>query len=82
MTDSFADEKGDTVPALHYGMSPDWPGELLIIVTFEEYDGKTKLTLKHSGIGGISDTDRENMLQGWNESFDKLSESLRYFKVE
>ncbi|SNQ61714.1 SRPBCC family protein [Candidatus Methanoperedens nitratireducens] len=77
MTDSFADEKGNTVPASHYGMSPDWPLELLITVTFEEYDGKTKLTLKHSGIAGISDTDRDNMQQGWNESFDKLAESLK-----
>lgn len=58
-------------------MSPDWPLELLITVTFEEYDGKTKLTLKHSGIAGISDTDRDNMQQGWNESFDKLAESLK-----
>ena len=76
MTDSFADEKGNTVPASHYGMSPDWPRELLITVTFEEHDGKTKLTLKHSGIVGISDTDRDNMQQGWTESFDKLAEYL------
>ena len=76
-TDSFADEKGNVVPASHYGMSPDWPRELLITVTFEEYDAKTKLTLKHSGIADISTADRDNMQQGWNESFDKLAESLK-----
>jgi len=77
-TDSFADEKGNVVPASYYGMSGDWPLELLITVTFEGYDGKTKLTLRHAGIpAGISATDRDNMQQGWNESFDKLAESLR-----
>jgi uncharacterized protein YndB with AHSA1/START domain len=77
MTDSFADEKGNTVPASHYGLSDDTPLEMLITVIFEEHDGKSKLTLKHSGIDGISATDRENMKQGWNESLDKLAESLR-----
>jgi uncharacterized protein YndB with AHSA1/START domain len=76
MTDSFADKEGKTVPASHYGMSGDWPLEMLITVTFEAYEGKTKLTLKHSGIAGISATDRSNMRQGWSESFDKLAEDL------
>jgi uncharacterized protein YndB with AHSA1/START domain len=80
MTDSFADEKGNTVPASHYGLSDDTPLEMLITVIFEEHDGKSKLTLKHSGIDGISATDRENMEQGWNESLDKLAESLRFKK--
>jgi hypothetical protein len=51
---------------------------MLITVMFEKQDGKTKLTLKHSGIDGISVIDRENMEQGWNESLDKLAESLRF----
>ena len=73
MTDSFADEKGNPVPGSYYGMSPGWPAELLVTVSFEEDDGKTRMTLKHSGITGISDTDYENMRQGWMESFDKLA---------
>lgn len=76
-TDSFADEKGNVVPASHYGMSGDWPLEMLVTVTFEEHDGETKLTLKHSGIVGITATDRGNMQQGWSESFDKLAEILK-----
>ena len=73
-TDSFADEKGNVVPASHYGMSGDWPEELLITVTFEEQAGKTRLTLRHEGIpaGEMS----EQCAAGWNESFDKLAESL------
>jgi uncharacterized protein YndB with AHSA1/START domain len=74
-TDSFADEKGNVVPATHYGMSADFPLELLVTVTFEEQGGKTKMTLRHVGIpaGEMSDL----TAAGWNESFDKLSESLK-----
>jgi uncharacterized protein YndB with AHSA1/START domain len=76
MTDSFADKEGNTVPASYYGMSGDWPLEMLVTVMFEEQEGRTLLTLKHSGIDGISDTDRDNMEQGWSQSFDKLAEYL------
>jgi len=77
MTDSFADEHGQVVPATYYGMSPDIPLEMLIAVTFEELDGgRTRLTLRHSGIKGISAADREGMQQGWTESFDKLAQML------
>ena len=76
MTDSFADEKGNIVPASYYGMSGDWPLEMLVTVTFEEDGGKTKLTLKHSGIDRIKDSDRNDMQQGWSESFDKLADCL------
>ena len=54
-TDSFADEKGNVVPATHYGMSADLPLELLVTVTFEEHEGKTKLTLRHVGIPAGAD---------------------------
>ncbi len=76
MTDSFADEKGNVVPASYYGMAGDWPIEMTVTVTFEDEDGKTKLTLKHSGADRINAADRNDMRQGWNESFDKLEESL------
>jgi uncharacterized protein YndB with AHSA1/START domain len=76
MTDSFADEKGNTVLASHYGMGGEWPLEMLITVTLEEQNGKTKLTLEHSGIEGIGQVNRDGMRQGWNESFDKLAAYL------
>lgn len=81
MTDSFADEQGNVVPATHYGMSPEFPLEMVITVKFEDQKGRTKLTLKHSGIEGISDTDRGDMQQGWSQSLDKLAESLKYAKA-
>ena len=77
-TDSFADEKGNVVPASHYGMSSDFPLELQVTVTFEEHDGKTKLT-----VTDLFDTaeDRDGMLQsgmeeGAAESQDRLAELL------
>lgn len=75
-TDSFADERGNPVPASYYGMAGDWPAELVVTVTFEEHEkGRTKLTLRHVGIpaGRMS----ELTAAGWNESLDKLAESLR-----
>lgn len=72
-TDSFADEKGNVVPASHYGMT-DMPLEMLVTVTFEDMGGKTRMTLRHSGLpaGEMSD----GAGQGWGESFDKLAEYL------
>jgi uncharacterized protein YndB with AHSA1/START domain len=74
-TDSFADESGNVVPATHYGMSPDFPLEMLVTVTFEDERGKTKQTLRHVGIPPGADT--EGARQGWSGSFDKLAEVLR-----
>ena len=73
-TDSFADEKGNVVSAAHYGMSADIPLELQVTVTFQEIDGRTKMTLRHLGFpeGKII----EECTAGWKESFDKLAESL------
>ncbi len=74
MTDSFADEKGNIVPASHYRMSKDFPLEMLITVSFEKIDGKTRLTLQHVGIPPGADS--EGAEQGWSESFDKLANYL------
>ncbi|MDK2917038.1 MAG: hypothetical protein PWR25_1595 [Euryarchaeota archaeon] len=74
-TDSFADAEGNVVPASHYGMSGDWPQELLVTVTFEEHDGETKMTLRHEGIPAGEDRDMTEA--GWNESLDRLAELLK-----
>ena len=73
-TDSFADEHGNVVPATHYGMGDDFPLEMLVTVTFQEYDGKTKMTLKHVGLPAGMMSDQTSV--GWNESFDKLAKYL------
>lgn len=74
-TDSFADEQGNVVPASQYGMTGDWPDELLVTVTFEEQQGKTKMTLRQVGFPPGEMLRMAGM--GWNESFDKLAESLK-----
>lgn len=73
-TDSFADEHGKVVPATHYGLSSDFPLEMLVTVTFEEHEGKTKLALEHIGLP--PGEDRDNTQAGWDESLDKLAEVL------
>lgn len=74
-TDSFADAEGNVVPASTYGMSGDWPLELLVTVTFEEHGSGTKMTLRHEGIPAGEDRDMTEA--GWNESLDRLAELLK-----
>ena len=73
-TDSFADKQGNAVPASSYGMTGDWPLELLATMTFEDQNGKTKFTLRHEGFppGEML----ESAKAGWNGSFDKLDKVL------
>ncbi|MBI5223988.1 SRPBCC domain-containing protein [Candidatus Micrarchaeota archaeon] len=73
-TDSFSDEHGNIVSAEKYGMK-DFPLELEVTVTFEEINGKTKMTLRQVGIPTA--TVKEMTSGGWNESFDKLEASLK-----
>lgn len=72
-TDSFADEKGNVVPASSYGLSADYPLYLVLTVFFEEFGRRTKLTIKHSGTPA---SDNDNERQGWNQSLDKLEATL------
>jgi uncharacterized protein YndB with AHSA1/START domain len=74
-TDSFADEHGNVVPASHYGMQGDLPLEQQVTVTFEDLGYKTKMTLKHAGMPAGEHGEMAEL--GWNQSFDKLAESLR-----
>jgi len=79
MTDSFADEKGNIVPASYYGMNPDFPLESTYTVTFEEMGReKTRLTLLTVG---IPERDFEDAKAGWNQSLDKLERMLTSRKV-
>jgi uncharacterized protein YndB with AHSA1/START domain len=73
-TDSFSDEKGNVVPASYYGMTGDWPSELLATMTFEDQKGKTRFTLRHECLPPGEMT--ESAKAGWNGSFDKLEKVL------
>jgi len=56
-------------------MAGEWPDELLVTITFEETEGKTKMTLRHEGLP--AGEMKEMTSAGWSESFDKLAESLK-----
>lgn len=73
-TDSFADSKGNVVPASDYSMPGDWGSELLVTVEFEEANGKTNLSLKHEGIPEEMYSDCN---KGWLESLDKLEKTFK-----
>lgn len=73
-TDCFADENGNVVPASHYGMTDDIPLELEITIKFEDFDGKTRMTLTHAGLPVGEQIEGANI--GWNESFDKFEKVL------
>jgi uncharacterized protein YndB with AHSA1/START domain len=75
-TDSFADEKGNIVPASYYGLPEHGLSmEFRVTVTFEDLGGPTKMTLTHEG---FPDGEVKVMASaGWNESFDKLAGSLK-----
>lgn len=77
MTDSFTDEKGNKVPATYYGMSEDFPLEMMIVVTFKNEDGDTKLTLQYPDMGGINAADLANMKEGWEQSLSKLEKTFK-----
>jgi uncharacterized protein YndB with AHSA1/START domain len=79
-TDNFADKQGNIVPASYYGMTGNWSYELLITVSFEDQNGKTKFTLVHEGIpaGEL----RDQTKAGWNQSFDKLADCLVLTQTE
>ena len=73
-SDSFSNENGDVVPATFYGMNEDFPLCMHVVATFAKSKGSTVMALKHIGLPRGSMT--EQTAQGWNESFDKLDESL------
>jgi uncharacterized protein YndB with AHSA1/START domain len=73
-TDHFADEHGNRV-ASPFVDADDWPEDLIVTVTFEDLGGKTKLTLRHTGFPEGEIVGMAN--EGWNQSLDKLAESLR-----
>lgn len=76
LTDYFTDEKGNRVHAKYYGMNENFPEEMTVVVTFEDHESGTKLSLNYPSLGDMPETDRIGMRQGWNQSLDKLAEAM------
>ena len=74
--DSFADEKGNIVPASYYGMPREFPLKSRMKVLFEDFpEGKTRLTVTQFDApeGPI----REMTTEGRLSSFKKLAAVLK-----
>jgi uncharacterized protein YndB with AHSA1/START domain len=73
-TMSFADEKGEPVPATHYGIPGKWPKEALLTVTFADSKrGGTRLTVRETGVPREM---AERARLGWEQQFDKFEDIL------
>ncbi len=76
---SFSDEAGGLTR--HPGATL-WPLEMLTVATFDEYDGKTLLTLTWTAHNAtaeeqkVFDDNHPNMTMGWTGSFDRLAAYL------
>lgn len=73
-TDSMTDAAGTAVHPSHYGMSEQWPMEARTTIDFAAADGKTTITLRMNVARPIAE--RDGVVEGWNESFDRLAEHL------
>jgi len=76
---SFSDEKGGTT---RHPMSPNWPLEMLSMITFEEEAGKTKIIVRWSPLNP-TDIERQtfidgmtDMEQGWTGTLDQFADYL------
>ncbi len=72
-TDSFADAKGNIVPAAQYGIPGDFPEETEVTILFEAVGNRTKLTLQHAGLPNQMS---EMTLSGWTESLVKFDAAV------
>ncbi|MBI3954727.1 SRPBCC domain-containing protein [Candidatus Collierbacteria bacterium] len=80
VSDYFSDEKGNKIDPATSGMSPDFPKEVQVIVRFEDAgNNKTKLTIEYPRPESDAEFEamrKSGMEAGWNQSLDKLAETL------
>lgn len=70
-TDSFSDAEGNVVSPADYGLSADFPAELLVTITLEDLGGRTRFTSLTTGMP--RDAMFEMARSGWTTSLDKLA---------
>lgn len=76
---SFSDEGGGIA---RHPLAPDWPLEVLSVVTFEENDGKSTLTVRWSPHNATEaeratfNAAHANMQQGWTGMLDQFAAYL------
>jgi uncharacterized protein YndB with AHSA1/START domain len=70
-TDSFADPDGNVVAPVYYGIQ-NFPPELEVTVTFQAVGSKTKMKLRHTGLGVMDEAIRNMMEAGWHDACNQL----------
>jgi uncharacterized protein YndB with AHSA1/START domain len=80
VTDYFSDKDGNKLSPADFGLSADFPAESTITITFTDEGDRTRLSIVYALPDSAAS--REAMLssgmeEGWNQSLDKLAESLR-----
>ena len=77
-TDSFADADGNVVSPTDYGLSADFPAELVVTITLEDLGGRTRFTSLTTGMP--RDAMFEMARSGWTTSLDKLAVVVASFE--
>lgn len=76
---AIADQHGNKVPPASVGHDPRWPLETRLIVTFEDYGGKTRLTLSQDVSQSLAQ--ETGAYPSWLEMLERLEELLREQRV-
>lgn len=79
-TEYGSNKQGHIVhPSVAHGVSPDFPNENVVTITFEEVDGKTKLTVLYvpESEAALEAMLKIGMKSVWESTLEKLAESLK-----
>ncbi len=80
ITDYFSDKDGNKLSPADFGLSKDFPAESTITITFKDEGEKTKLAITYpipESAAARKAILESGMEKGWNQSLDKLAESLK-----
>jgi uncharacterized protein YndB with AHSA1/START domain len=69
-----ADSSGNKVDPAQVGHDPRWPRETRVIVTFDDCEGKTKLTLRQNVLESLAK--KTGAYPGWLQMLDRLNELM------
>ncbi|RYZ79188.1 MAG: hypothetical protein EOO68_39240 [Moraxellaceae bacterium] len=70
-----ADEHGNAAGTDDAGKDPEWPLETTVTIVFEEYEGKTKLTLHQNAPEDVAK--RTGAYPSWLQMLDNLEKDLQ-----
>ncbi len=72
---AIADQQGNKVAPATVGHDPRWPAETRLVVTFEDVDGKTRITLRQSVSESLAR--QTGAYPSWLEMLERLDQLLR-----